>query len=134
MQVRLTTSLVSFWLGCALFFGATGVHAQTRIALKSGESAELHLFYYVVNCASLLVGNPEIEVLEGPQEVTLEIKKGNVLPRAQNCAKAVPGGTVIVTAKEIAERKDGKLIYRIKYKTKQGDRQYGMTYNLSLFP
>jgi hypothetical protein len=134
MQVRLATYLVSFCLGSALFFGATGVQAQTRIALKSGESAELELVYFTVNCASIVVGTPEVEVLEGPPEVTLEIKKGNVIPRAQNCAKPVPGGTVVVTAKEVTERKDAKLLYRVKFKTKAGDRQRARTYILSLFP
>ena len=123
MQVRLPTCLVSFCLGSALLFGATGVQAQTRIALKSGESAELQLVYLVVNCASIVVGTPEVEILEGPEELTLEIKKGNVIPRAQNCAKPVPGGTLVVTAKEVTERKDAKLTYRVRYKSKQGDRR-----------
>ena len=134
MQVRLPTCLVSFGLGSALSFSATGVQAQTRIALKSGESAELGLVYFVVNCASIVVGNPEVEVIEGPEELTLEIKKGNVIPRAQNCAKPVPGGTLVATAKEVTERKDAKLTYRVKWKTKDGDRQRGGTYIVSLFP
>ena len=116
---------------------AIGAQAQTRIthiALKSGESAELHLVYQVVNCASIVVGNPEVEVLEGPTELALEIKKGNVLPRAQNCAKPVSGGTLVATAKEVTERKDATLTYRIKYKTKQGDRQESRAYRVSLFP
>ena len=134
MQVRLPTCLVSFCLGSAVLFSAIGAQAQTRIALKSGESAELQLVYGVVNCASTMVGNPEVEILEGPEELTLEIKKGNVIPRAQNCAKPVPGGTLVVTAKEVTERKDATLTYRIKYKTKQGDRQQGGAYRVSLFP
>jgi hypothetical protein len=134
MRVGLPICVVSFCLGSALFLIGTGVHAQTRISLKSGESVELMLVYWIVNCASIAVGNPEIEVLEGPEELTLEIKKGNVIPRAQNCAKPVPGGTLIAVAKEIKERKDAKLTYRIKFKTKQGDRQQSGTYNLSLFP
>lgn len=134
MQVRLPTCLVSLCLGSALLFSATGAQAQTRIALKSGESAELSVVFYVVNCASIMVGTPEVEILEGPEELTLEIKKGNVIPRAQNCAKPVSGGTLVVTAKEITERKDAKLTYRVKYKTKDGDRQRGGTYTVSLFP
>jgi hypothetical protein len=130
----LATCLVSFCLGSALLFGATGVQARTRIALKSGESAELQLVYLVVNCASIVVGTPEVEILEGPEELTLEIKKGNVIPRAQNCAKPVPGGTLVVTAKEVTERKDAKLTYRVKYKSKQGDRQVGGVYRVSLLP
>jgi hypothetical protein len=134
MRVRLPACLVSFCLGSALLFSGTSAHAQTRISLKSGESVELGLAYWVVNCASIVVGNPEIEVLEGPEEVTLEIKSGNVIPRRQNCAKPVPGGTIIATAKEVKERKDTTLTYRIKFKTKQGDRQQSGNYNVSLFP
>ena len=132
MRVRLL--LVSLCLGSALFFSSVEGHAQTRIALRSGESAELHLVFYVSRCVSTMVGTPEIEILEGPPELTLSIKPGMVLPRAQNCAKPVPGGTIIVTAKEISERKQATLIYRVKYKTKDGDRQRGETYNVSLFP
>ena len=134
MRIRSSTCLVSFCLGSALLFSNTGVHAQTRIALKSGESTTLGPVYSVRNCASIMVGNPEVEVLEGPEELTLEIKKGNVIPRRQNCAKPVPGGTLIATVKEVNERKDAKLTYRVKYKTKEGDRQTSGTYNVSLFP
>ena len=132
MRVRLPTCIVCFC--SALFFSSAGVHAQTRIALKSGENTTLGLVYSVRNCASIMVADPVVEVLEGPEELTLEIKKGNVIPRSSNCAKPVPGGTLIVTAKEIKERKDAKLTYRVKYKTKEGDRQAGSTYNVSLFP
>jgi len=110
------------------------VHAQTRIALKSGESTELAILYWISNCASTMVGNPEVEVLEGPPELTLSVKPGMVLPRAQKCAKPVRGGTLIVTAKEIDEPKQATLTYRIKYKTKDGDRQRSGVYNVSLFP
>jgi len=81
-----------------------------------------------------MVADPEVEVLEGPEELTLEIKKGNVIPRSLNCAKPVLGGTLIATAKEVKERKDAKLTYRVKYKTKEGDRQGSGVYNVSLFP
>jgi len=134
MRVWLPTCVFSFCLSTALFFSCAGVHAQTRIALKSGESAELGLVYWISNCASIVVGNPEIEVLEGPPELTLSIKPGMVLPRAQKCAKPVRGGTVIVTAKDIDEPKQATLTYRIKYKTKEGDRQRSVVYNVSLFP
>src|SRR5262249_27967715 len=132
MRVGFTTCLFSFFLGSAFFFSGVGVHAQTRIALKSGESVELSLVYSIRNCRSIMVGNPDVEVLEGPEEITLAIKPGMVLPRAQNCAKSVPGGTLVATAKAVTERKDAKLTYRVKYKTKEGDRQVSVIYNVSL--
>jgi hypothetical protein len=136
MRVRLSPCIVGFCLCYVLLLGGEGVYAQTppRIALKSGESAELHLVYFVRNCTSIVVGTPEVEVLEGPAELTLAIKPGMVLPRVQNCAKPVQGGTLIVTAKDVAERKQATLTYRIRYKTKEGDRQQGGVYNVSLFP
>jgi len=64
----------------------------------------------------------------------LEYLPGMVLPRAQKCAKPVRGGTLILTAKEIDEPKQATFTYRIKYKTKEGDRQRSGVYNVSLFP
>jgi len=90
----------------------TGVYAQTnvqRIALKSGESVELQPVYWVVNCRSTMVGIPEIEILEGPTEVTLGIKEEMVLPRRFNCANRVPGGTIVATTKDVKEPVEAKL-------------------------
>ena len=57
-----------------------------------------------------------------------------VLPRRFNCVDKVPGGTVVVTAKGVNEALEGKLTYRLKYKTKDGDRQTSQSYLISLFP
>lgn len=126
-----------FQLSIAGIVGSTGVHAQTsgqRIALKSGESVELQTVYWVMNCRSIMVGMPVIEVLDGPPEVTLAIKEEMVLPRRFNCANRVPGGTIVATAKDVKEPMETKLTYRVKYKTKDGDRQTSNVYNISLFP
>jgi len=108
--------------------------AQNRVALKSGDSVELGTVYWVSHCRSIMVGLPEVEILERPPEVTLSIKAGPVLPRRQNCAATVPGGTLIASAKDIKEPGEAKLTYRVKYKTKDGDRQRGNVFNISLFP
>ncbi|MBX9847153.1 MAG: hypothetical protein K2Z80_35645 [Xanthobacteraceae bacterium] len=108
--------------------------AQDRIVIKNGETIELHSVYFVAKCRSIMVGLPEVEVLEGPQEVKLSIKEGEVLPRRFNCAKPVQGGTLTATAKDITEPKAAKLTYRIKYKTKDGERQTARVYSVSLFP
>jgi hypothetical protein len=81
-----------------------------------------------------VVGSPQIEILEGPAELNLAIKEGMVIPRRQNCAKPVPGGTVVATAKDVKEPTQARLTYRIKFKTKVGDRQESHVYNVSLFP
>jgi hypothetical protein len=121
-------------LGIALVLTNVGAQAQQRFALKSGESVEVGSVYYVSNCRSIMVGIPQIEILESSELATLSIKEGMVLPRRFNCANQVPGGTMVLTAKQVSEPVEAKLTYRIKYKTKDGDRQTSGVYNLSLFP
>ena len=105
-----------------------------KFAIKNGETIELHKVFYVANCRSIMIGLPEVEVLEGPQEVKLSIKGGDVIPRNFNCVKPVQGGTLIATANDVTAPKAAKLTYRIKYKTKDGDRQSAGTFEVSLFP
>jgi hypothetical protein len=114
----------------------TGAQAQNarRIALRGGESTELRDFYVIVNCQSMLIGTPVVEVLDGPQEVSVTYKEGMYLPRAQGCAKQVPGGSVIATATDVDVPKEGKLTVRLTYKTKIGERQTSDVYDVSLFP
>ena len=121
-------------LGASCLWGQAAHAQDSRLALKNGESTELHTVYWVVNCRSAMIGIPDTEIMEGPPEVMLSIKEGMVLPRRQNCAKEVPGGTLVLTVKGITERKDAQLVYRLKYKTKDGERQTSHTYRLSLFP
>jgi hypothetical protein len=108
--------------------------AQQRFALKNGESIDTGPVYWVSNCHSVMVGLPEIEVLEGPPGVALSIREEPVLPRRQGCATKVPGGTLVLTAKDVSEPSEGKLVYRLKYQTKDGPRQGSNTFVVSLFP
>jgi hypothetical protein len=124
-------SVLQFALSCC--FGQVA-QAQNRIALKNGESAELGLVYWVINCRSIVTGTPQVEILEGPPEAALSIKEGMVVPRRLNCAKEIPGGTLVLTVNGITEPKEAQLTYRVKYKTKDGERQTSSTYRLSLFP
>jgi hypothetical protein len=118
----------------AIVLSSGGAIAQERIALKSGESVELGPVYWVANCRSIMIGLPDVEVLEGPAELALSIKEGMVLPRRQNCANRVAGGTLVVTAKDVKEPIETRLAYRLKYKTKDGDRVRGNVYRVSLYP
>jgi len=81
-----------------------------------------------------MVGKPEIEILEGPPKVKLTIRDGDVVPRALGCSGKVSGGTLIATASEVKETKIARLIYRVKYKTKDGDRQVANAYYVGLLP
>ncbi len=115
----------------------TGSQAQQnarRIALKGGESTELREFYFVINCQSMLVGTPVVEVLDGPKEVSVTYKEGMQLPRAQGCAKQVLGGSIIATAADVDVPKEGKLTIRLTFNTKVGERQISDVYIVSLFP
>lgn len=134
MRLRLNLTVVAIVAAAAALFAGEACAQQQRIALKSDESVDLGTVYWVVNCRSILIGMPVVEILEGPPELTLSIKEGSVVPRRQNCAKPVQGGNLFVTAKTIGEAKEAKLTYRIKYKTKDGDRVTSNVYTVSLFP
>jgi hypothetical protein len=132
---NLSRALLS--LGIALFLDATGAYAQEnpqRIALKSGESVELRNYSFVVNCRSIMVGTPVLDVLEGPEELSLALKEGTVTRRDQSCSATVPGGKVVATAKDVKEPKEAKLTIRLNYKTLNGERQSTSVYIVSLFP
>jgi|SRR6516165_8401058 hypothetical protein len=123
-------------IGVALFLSSAAAHGQNtlRVALKNGESVDIGPVYFITNCKSIVIGRPDVEILEGPPEVTVSIREEMVLPRLQNCAQKVPGGTVVLTAKDLTASKEAKITYRVKYKTKDGDRQRGVVVNVSLFP
>ena len=105
-----------------------------RLVLKSGETQELHTIYWVANCRSIMQGLPQIEVLESPAELSLTIKEGMVMPRRQQCAKPVKGGTLVLAVGTVSESKEEKLVYRVKYKTLDGERQTASAYVVSIYP
>ena len=141
MRIRLKAVLlaVSACFTCTLHNGAS--QAQTiqftvrEIALKSGESSELgDIFFVSTSCKSLLKGTPEVEILDGPPGVTAAINPAKVIPRTLGCANPVPGGKLVITAKDIEEHSYTRMILRINYKTAIGDRQRSENINISLFP
>lgn len=118
-----------------------GAQAQTiqftvrEIALKSGESAEVSDVWWVnTNCKSLLKATPEVEILDGPPGVTAVINPANVVPHSFGCAKAVAGGKLVLTAKDVQEYSYTRMVLRIDFKTLDGDRTLAQNVNLTLFP
>jgi hypothetical protein len=107
---------------------------QRKVALKSGESVVLRQFIFVSNCKSVLTAPTTIDVLEGPDEVSLSVREQMVVPLSKNCPDPVPGGVVVATAKTIDQAKEVKITYRLNYTTKTGPRQSSNTYVISLFP
>ena len=137
MRIGLTAILAVIQLVIASVAIDTSAPAQStprRVVAKNGESIELGPLYYISNCRSIMVGRPDVEVLESPPGVTLSVKEEPVLPRRQGCAAKVAGGTLMLTAEGITEPIEARLTYRIKYKTKDGDRQTSNAYIVSLFP
>jgi hypothetical protein len=134
MRLQKSRFFAIICLGFAAFAAAAGVHAQqTRhVALKSGESTELRNYYFVQHCRSIMIGNPVLDVLEGPEELAVSLKGGMKVP--QQCTKPVLGGTVIATAKNVKAPKEAKLTIRLKFNTKVGERQSSNVYIVSLFP
>jgi hypothetical protein len=122
----------------ALLFSPTGTHGQEdvrRVALKSGETVELRDYSFVQgNCVSIMVGTPGLDILQGPEEVTVTLKEEPVIRRDRGCSAPVPGGKVVATAGDIKEPKEAKLTIRLNYKTKDGPRQSASVYLISLFP
>jgi hypothetical protein len=133
-SVAMVTAILLAVAGVGIGAAANAQDAPRRLMVKNGESIEVGAVYYVAHCRSIMVGLPEVEVLEGPSEVTLSIKEEPVLPRRLGCANKVAGGTLMLTAKGVTEPTESKLAYRLRYKTKDGDRQTSNAYVISLYP
>ena len=137
MRVWSVVVLAGLSFGIANAVTSDTTHAEERIrrvALKSGETIDLMSVYWVANCKLIMLGIPEIEILEGPPEVSLTIKQEQVLPRRQGCVNKVPGGVLFATAKDVKTASESKLTFRLKYKTRDGDRPTAYVFQLSLFP
>ena len=130
---------VTAWAACLLLLQAANPalakDSEKDISLKSGEATDVGSVYYVVNCRSILRGDPTLDVMEAPTDVNVAIRKEKVTPRGSNCSKPVEGGMLVVTApKEVKARTEGRLTVRINYETLDGKRQSTREFNLILFP
>ena len=111
-------SAAAILLAASCLIMSNELKGQQRLAIKNGESIELHPVYYVSQC----------------RELTFSIREELVLPRRQGCAGKVPGGMLLLMAKGVTEKTEAKLTYRVKYTTKDGPRQTSSAYIVSLFP
>ncbi len=122
-------------IGLALLLSTVSAYAEEEaktIAAKSGETIDVMPVYGAAKCRSTLVATPEVEVLQGPPELKLSVREDMV--SARNCPNKVKGGFVVATVGQIKQPVESKLTFRVKYKTKDGTRQTGHVYNVSLFP
>jgi hypothetical protein len=133
MALRLFTKILCA-VGIAGFFNVAMARADESIALKSGESAELGPLYWISHCRSILKSPPLAEMLEGPSELTVSVREAKVLPRRYQCAQEVPGGVLVLSATDIKEKSQAHVTIRIKYPTRDGERQHSRAIEVSLFP
>jgi hypothetical protein len=72
--------------------------------------------------------------MDGPPGVTASVTEAMVLPRYQQCAKQVKGGKLRLTVDRVEDESHTVMTLRIKYKTKDGEREKSITLTLALFP
>ena len=140
MQGSFNRLLAIALLALAALLQGTAARAQSwqlltrSYALKSGETVELGDLYWVIDCRSQLQGPPEVAIVEGPPGVTATVAEAMVTPRFQQCPKPVKGGKLKLTAGQIEDPSRSTMTLRVKYKTKDGERDISRVLNLSLFP
>ena len=122
--------------GLLALFAAGPVSAADEdgrtLAAKSGETIDVRPVYGAKRCKSILTAPPEVEVLQGPPELKLSVREDMVTPR--NCREKIKGGYVVATVGQIKQPVDGKLTFRVKYKTKDETREVGYNYSVTLVP
>jgi hypothetical protein len=140
MRLRLNriAALASFALAClwgSVAIAQTIQVASVDIALRNGESTEFADVWWIsADCKSLMTGTPDVEVMEGPPGVTVTVKQAPVVPRTYSCANPIPGGKLIIAAKGVEEYSRSTMVFRVTYKTRNGDRQRSHHVRVTLFP
>lgn len=104
------------------------------VSLKTGESVDLGSVYWQRNCLSTLKRIAGVDVLDGPRGIELTVREESVMARKQNCPNKLPGGVVVLTAKEIPTKFSGTIKYRVRYETEDGDKQSSHSKEIALFP
>jgi hypothetical protein len=139
MHVRSGPIVAAAWLclaGLTADATAQTIHPSVEdIALRNGESTEFgDVFLVGADCRSLLTGVPEIEVMDGPPGVAVAVKETMVVPHERGCNQSVPGGRVVITARDIDVYSYTRMVLRITYKTPNGNLQRSQHINVALFP
>lgn len=141
MRFRTKSIVAVAVVALVYFLGGGDAGAQTiqrsatDIALKNGESTEfMDLYLISTDCKSLLIGMPDVEIMEGPPGVSVAAKPAKVVPRGHSCANAISGGKLTITANGIEEYSRSTMVIRITYKTRSGNRQRSHNIRVTLFP
>lgn len=72
--------------------------------------------------------------MDGPPGVTATVEEAMVLPRFQQCPKPVKGGKLRLTAGTVDEQSNSLMTVRVRYKTRDGDREKSLSFTIALFP
>jgi hypothetical protein len=117
--------------------GVDQANAQTvLVAIRSNETVSLRIINWVTthDCESQLVSVDGVEVLEGPSDIKVEFRPRKVLATSAYCRKEVDGGEVVAIAKQIKQKFEAGLVFRVLLTTKTGPAQITQSYRLLLFP
>ena len=119
--MRRTTLVVLTALVAVRGFAASA-EAQT-VAVKRGDSIELHTVYWVRSCYSALDDFEGIRIKSGPAGVSLSLKKQDARPVRQGCDNMVPGAMVMATVSPDAPLGTTTIEYQVNYRTKTGAKE-----------
>lgn len=129
---------IAFAVALFAFVGIGKAQEPTLLSMNGGDTLQVRVVTLVTTtCDPLFLSLEGIDILEGPPEISLKFEPGMVhtFTTSRDCPKPVKGGTVMATAaKDIAERKEALLTFRVRFKTKQGQSQNTVRYRVLLFP
>lgn len=119
-------------LACFSVAAAAQTAPVTPIAIKGGETVDIGPIYWVNSqtCQSLSTTKSDVEILEGPPGITIDVKEDMVIPVAYGCKNKIKGGHIMLTVPEGVETSAARLIIRLTHHAKDGDHKRGMVYNL----
>jgi hypothetical protein len=115
------------------------IPAPTLCSIRGGETLLLRLFASITtDCVSTFIGFDGIDILDGPPEITLKFEPGKVSVNTVGgkICKPVAGGSIMITAaKDIDEKKDANLTFRVRYRSKNSNSNtWTYRYHLLIFP
>jgi hypothetical protein len=131
--MRIRSVVLGSGLLLPLLAAATPASAQDgTLRAKSGEVIDLRPVFRQINCRGMLLATPEVEVLQGPPELTLSVRDEMVEVPDANCPKKIKGAMVVVTVGQLSHPVEGRLIFRVKYRGRYRNTQTGHAYDFSL--
>jgi hypothetical protein len=106
------------------------------ISIRDGETVALGKVGWTssARCESFFKSVQQVQMMEGPSEISLKFEPGKVLFTSEKCKRYVNGGTIMATAKGVTDYMDSMLVYRVRFEGKDGPHEITGRYHLLLFP